>query len=173
MCNFGLGIFLGIYTGILLSAFVARPLWNSSILPLLFLNSALSTGAAMIVLLAKRTSVKLFFTKVDIWLIVAEIIIITLFFYGHYTSTSPQRSAILPFFSLSSEYFLYGWSIIILAVLFPLALVMKLLEVAGDHGDELPQAALVRMKLSAYMVLVGGFIIRFAFVYAGQLNRIA
>ena len=84
--NFGLGIFIGIYTGVLLSAFVARPLWNSSILPVLFLNSALSTGAALAIILAKRTSVKLYFTKIDIWLIFSEIVVILLFFYGHYTS---------------------------------------------------------------------------------------
>ncbi len=32
-----IGIFIGIYTGVLLSSFVARPLWNSSLLPILFL----------------------------------------------------------------------------------------------------------------------------------------
>ena len=173
MINFGLGIFLGIYTGVLLSALVARPLWNSSILPLLFLNSALSTGAALIIIIARRTSVKLYFTKLDIWLIIAEIVIILLFFYGHYTSTGPQRHSIMPFFSFTSEYFLYGASIILITILFPLALVMKLLEVKEDHGDELPPAAVFKMKLSAYMVLAGGFIIRLAFVYAGQLSKLA
>jgi len=41
-------VILGIYTGILLSAFNARPLWNTSILGPLFLTSGLSTGAAVI-----------------------------------------------------------------------------------------------------------------------------
>jgi len=173
MLNFGLGIFLGIYTGVLLSALVARPLWNSSLLPLLFLNSALSAGAALVILMARKTSVKLFFTKVDIWLIVAEIIILLLFFYGHYTSTAPQRNAIMPFFSFTSEYFLYGVSIILITIFFPLALVLKLLEVTEEHGDELSPAAVFKMKLSAYMVLAGGFIIRFAFVYAGQLSKLS
>ena len=99
MINFGLGIFLGIYTGVLLSVFVARPLWNSSILPLLFLNSALSTGAALAIIMARRTAAKLFFTKIDIWLIVTEMVVILLFFYGHYASTAPQRNSIMPFFS--------------------------------------------------------------------------
>lgn len=173
MINFGLGIFLGIYTGVLLSAFVARPLWNSSLLPLLFLNSALSAGAALVIIMARKTSVKLFFTKVDIWLIVAEIVIILLFFYGHYTSTEPQRNAIMPFFTFTSEHFMYGIAILLIAVLFPLALVLKLLHVAEDHGDELPPAAVQKMKWSAYMVLLGGFIIRFAFIYAGQLSRLS
>ena len=44
---------LGIYTGILFSAFNARPLWNTSILGPLFLTSGLSTGAATIMLMSK------------------------------------------------------------------------------------------------------------------------
>lgn len=173
MINFGLGIFLGIYTGVLLSAFVARPLWNSSILPLLFLNSALSTGAALLIMMAKRPSVKLFFTKVDIWLIFAEIVIIFLFFYGHYTSTGPQRLSIMPFFSFTSEYFFYAASIILIWILFPLALVLKLMEVKEEHGDTLTSSQLFKMKLSAVMVLLGGLIIRLAFLYAGQLSRLS
>jgi len=136
-------------------------------------TSWMLVSTAFVILMARRTSVKLFFTKVDIWLIVAEIVIILLFFYGHYTSTAPQRNAIMPFFSFSSEYFLYGVSIILITVLFPLALVMKLLEVKEEHGEELSPAAVFKMKLSAYMVLAGGFIIRLAFVYAGQLSKLA
>ena len=49
-------ILLGIYTGILLSAFNARPLWNNSILGPLFLISGLSTGAATIILLSKTNN---------------------------------------------------------------------------------------------------------------------
>lgn len=173
MLNFALGIFLGIYTGVLLSAFVARPLWNSAILPLLFLNSALSTGAAFSVIIAKRTSVKLLFTKIDIWLIFAELVIIALFFYGHFMSTAPQREAIMPFFSFSSSYFLYGIAIIAIWILLPLALVLKLLEVKGEHGQVLSSSEIFRMRLSAVMVLVGAFIIRLAFVYAGQLSRLS
>jgi len=48
------GIILGIYTGILLSAFNARPLWNTSILGPLFLTSGLSAGAAASLFLSKN-----------------------------------------------------------------------------------------------------------------------
>ena len=47
------GLILGVYTGILLSAFNARPLWNTSILGPLFLVSGLSAGAACTLLLSK------------------------------------------------------------------------------------------------------------------------
>ncbi len=48
------GIILGIYTGIFLSAFNARPLWNTSILGPLFLASGFSAGAAATLILSKN-----------------------------------------------------------------------------------------------------------------------
>ncbi len=53
-----LAIILGMYTGILLSAFNARPFWNTSILGPLFLTSGMSTGAALILLLSKSEEEK-------------------------------------------------------------------------------------------------------------------
>lgn len=50
--NLILGAMLGVYTGVLLSALGARPLWNSALLGPLFLFSGLSTGAATLHLLA-------------------------------------------------------------------------------------------------------------------------
>ncbi|UCH82170.1 MAG: polysulfide reductase NrfD [Nitrospiraceae bacterium] len=170
MINFGLGIFVGIYTGILLSAMLARPLWNSSILPVLFLNSAISTGAAFLIIVAHKSAVKLFYTKVDIWLIFSEIMIIMLFFYSQYTSTAAAKASAMPFFTLSHEYFFYFLSIMIVAILLPLALVLKLIEMQEDHAETLSSATIFRMNLSAIMVLIGGLIIRFAFIYAGQLS---
>ena len=169
--NFILGIFLGIYTGVLLSSFVARPLWNSGILPILFLNSALSTGAAFVIIMARRNKVKLFFTKVDIWLIFTEIALIAIFFYSHYTSTASHREAIMPFFTFSHEFFPYWVSIFLLGILFPLAIVLKFIEVRGEHSEELTAFEKFRMNLSAALVLVGGLIIRLALVYAGQLIK--
>lgn len=169
--NFVLGVVLGIYTGVLLSSFAARPLWNSSILPMLFLNSALSTGAALMILMARKNEVKLFFTKVDIWLIVCEIVVIALLFYGQYTSAEAARESIMPFFTMSHEYFPYFVSIIALSVIFPLAIVLKFLEMTGEHSETLSFMQKLEMNVSAILVLVGGAIIRFALVYAGQLSK--
>jgi formate-dependent nitrite reductase membrane component NrfD len=77
----------------------------------------------------------------------------------------------MPFFTLSHEYFIYSFSMLLLFIIFPIAIVTKLLEIKEEHGDTLPRLALVKMNLSAIMVLVGGMIIRFTFVYAGQLSR--
>ena len=48
LANMLVGIALGIYTGILLGAMGARPLWNSALLGPLFLFSGLSTAAALL-----------------------------------------------------------------------------------------------------------------------------
>ena len=169
--NFVLGILLGIYTGILLSSFAARPLWNNSILPMLFLNSALSTGAALMILMAHKNEVKLFFTKVDIWLIICEIVIIVLMYYGQYSSPEASRESIIPFFTRSHDYFPYFVSILTLSIIFPLAIVLKFLEVTGEHLETLTLKQKLEMNVSAILVLLGGVIIRFALVYAGQLSR--
>lgn len=170
--NFMMGIFIGLYTGVLLSSFVARPLWNSAILPVLFLCSALSAGAALMIMLADQKKVKLFFTKIDIWLIIAEMTVLPLFFYGHYTSNNAHRESIMPFFTFSHQYFWYGLAILVLLIILPCALVVKLLEIREDHEEELPPEALFKMNLSAIIVLMGGLIIRFSFVYAGQLSHL-
>ncbi len=170
--NFAMGIFIGIYTGVLLSSFVARPLWNSAILPVLFLTSALSVGAALMIMIARTNKVKLWFTKMDIWLIFAEMVILPLFFYGQYTSSGAHRESIMPFFSLSHEYFFYGSSMLLLFIVFPIALVLKMLEIKEDHGHTLTPMALAKMNLSAGIVLLGGLIIRLTFVYAGQLSQL-
>jgi len=168
--NFLAGILLAIYTGILLSSLVARPLWNSAILPVLFLCSGMSAGAAVMIMVAKSKETKLFFTKVDIWLIIAELIILLLFFYGHYTGDAAHRQAIMPFYSSSHEFSLYFLSIVIIGVCLPLAIVLKFLEVTGEHTEELTTSSLLMMNASAVLVLTGSAVIRFAMVYAGQLS---
>jgi protein NrfD len=169
----GLGIFLGIYTGISLSVFVARPLWNSALLPVLFLASALSNGAALIIIMAQTKSALLFFTRANIRLILAEIITISLFLLGHLTSAAPQRGSVMPFFAYSHEYFLFGISFILIALFLPLVLILKVLGLKGDHHERIPKIVLFRMKLSATMVLAGGFVMMLALVYLGQLSRLS
>lgn len=171
LANAAMGVFIGIYTGVLLSAFVARPLWNTAILPMLFLCSALSAGAALMIMLARNQCVKLFFTKIDIGLIIAEMIIIPLFFYGQYVSSESQRLSIMPFFSLSSEYLWYTASLLFIGVVFPLALVMKLAEIKECH-EGLSSSDILKMNLSALLVLAGGLVIRLTFVYAGQISKL-
>ena len=85
-----LALILGVYTGILLSAFNARPLWNNAILGPLFLVSGLSTGAAAIILLSKSTVEKHLFGKIDLGLIIIELALIVHMIMGYYAGSQVQ-----------------------------------------------------------------------------------
>jgi protein NrfD len=170
---FALGIFIGIYTGVLLSVLVARPLWNTPVLPIHCLVSALATGAAVIILIATRVSTQLFFTKINLWLITTDLVLMVFDFLGHLTSVASHRESILPFFTYTSQYFVFGVAFVIIVLLFPLALVSMLLCVKEGNKGKLSGAARFRMKLSAVMVLAAAFIIRLAWVYAGQLTKLS
>jgi protein NrfD len=86
-------IILGIYTGILLSAFNARPLWNTSILGPLFLASGLSAGAAATLLLSKDKKERKQFARIDLVLIGIELFLIIHMFMGFLASTQVQIDA--------------------------------------------------------------------------------
>lgn len=54
-----LAVIISIYTGLLLGVVQGVPLWNTSILPMLFFVSAMSTGLAACVVLSQVTAVKM------------------------------------------------------------------------------------------------------------------
>ena len=114
-------IVLGMYTGILLSAFNARPFWNSAILGPLFLVSGLSTGAALIILLSKSDYEKKLFSKVDITLIGLELFLITHLFMGFLASTEVHIQAAGLF--LGGEYTAVFWVFVVgLGLILPMTI---------------------------------------------------
>ncbi|MCE5242118.1 MAG: polysulfide reductase NrfD [Desulfobacteraceae bacterium] len=169
----GIGVALGLYTGLALSAFVARPLWDSPLLPVLFLVSALSNGAALIVLTARTNAVRFCFTKANIWLISPEIILIIIFFFfGHLTSAVPQRESVRPFFDYTQGYFFFGLMVMFIAFLLPLALAMNVWG-SSDQNGRISGIDRLRMQLSAALVLAGGFLLKHVGVVFGQLSRLS
>jgi len=48
--------------------------------------------------------------------------------------------------------------------------VLKFMEVTGDHSIKLTASGKFLMNASAVLVLLGGLVVRFALVYAGQLS---
>ncbi len=152
-------VILGIYTGILLSAFNARPLWNTSILGPLFLTSGLSTGAATIVLLSKSHSERLTFAKIDLILIAVELFLIVHMLMGFRASTQVQIEASRLF--LGGEFTAPFWIFVVgLGLVIP-----ALLEVFELRKYKVPYI------VAPIMVLSGGLILRFIMLHAGQLSR--
>ncbi len=154
-----ISVILGMYTGILLSAFNARPFWNTSILGPLFLVSGLSTGAAFTILLSKNEQERKAFSRIDMALIVIELFLIIHLFMGFLAGTEVHIQAAQLF--LGGPYTAVFWTFVVtLGLVVPL--LVEALEMNGYH---LPA------QLPAALVLTGGLILRFIVVDAGQSSR--
>lgn len=185
--NVLLGIGLGIYTGILLSTMVARPLWNSAILGPLFLVSGLSAAAAMVHLVASlvpghpaprgflggalamlvqplganppepKTSVSL--VKADLAFLAIELVLIGLLFIG-LASSSASHVAAIDLLTSGKYATIFWWVVIVAGILVPL--VLQGLEL----GHKIPHTL-----VPAVLVLAGGFALRWVMVGAGQASH--
>jgi len=152
-------IITGVYTGILLSAFNARPLWNTSVLGPLFLASGLSAGAATIILASKNREERLLFTKIDLIILGAELFLIVHMFMGFLASTQVQIEAAQLF--LGGPYTMVFWIfVVVLGIIIPG--ILDLMELRGRHIPAL---------IPGVLVLMGSFAFRFVFVFAGQVSR--
>lgn len=152
-------VILGIYTGILLSAFNARPLWNTSILGPLFLVSGMSTGAAVIMLMSKDHKEKKIMGRIDILLIIVELFFIIHLFMGFLAGSEVQINAANLFLGgkFTAPFFAF---VVILGLIFPA--VLESLELKGYK---------VPIVVPSVLILLGGLIFRFLMVEAGQITR--
>lgn len=154
-----LSVVLGIYTGILLSAFNARPLWNNAILGPLFLASGLSTGAAAIIIFSRNHFERSLLTKIDLALIVIELALIAHMLMGMYAGSEVQLEALQ--ILINGEFtVIFFVFVIILGLIFP-----ALLEGVELMGYKVP------VVVPALLILMGGLIFRMIMIDAGQLTR--
>jgi formate-dependent nitrite reductase membrane component NrfD len=165
---------VGIYTGVLLGAVPARPFWNTPMVAQLFLFSALSTGAALVMMAAPRLGgppssddTRLVLCA-DVAFIVLELFIIVPFILHGALSTLAARTSLDLILGgpLTATFWI---GVVLLGLLLPLSIEAVALATAGlrqrpvavPHGLELAVAVLV---------LAGGFLLRYVFVRAGQLS---
>ncbi len=157
--NMALGGMLGIYTGILLSAFGARPLWNSAALGLLFLASGLSSAAAFVHLIAKDIDERTLLAKADNGFLSAELVILLLFLIGLVSSTQVHMEAAA--LLLSGPYAPVFWVFVVgLGMVIPL--VIQSLAV---------QHRIAHTPVAPILVVAGGVLLRFVIVNAGQASH--
>ncbi len=154
-----LALILGIYTGILLSAFNARPLWNTALLGPLFLVSGLSTGAAVILWMSKETHERKLFARIDLMLIAIEMFFIIHLFMGFLAGPEVQQDAAALF--LGGRYTLAFWGLVVGAGL----VLPAVLEMLKLRGMKIPVA------IPALLILLGGLIFRLIIVEAGEATR--
>ena len=185
--NMAIGVGLGVYTGILLSTLAARPLWNSSLLGLLFLFSGLSGAAAllhaMLILSVKDadrpafadfllsnlarwsqakspdTRVAPTLAKADNSFLTIELFLIILFLVGLVSSTQAHQQAAQ--LLLTGPYAAAFWVIVIgMGILVPL--VLQYLELSNRIRHTL---------VPGVFVLTGGITLRIILVFAGQASH--
>ncbi len=152
----GLGVALGIYTGVLLSTTVAHPLWSSGALGFLFLASGTSTGVAALMMGERDPAMARTLARADMGLIGIELLVITMWLVGLLTQGAIYRQAAAlvlsgPYAPAFLGFVVFG------GLLLPLALEALALRGKALHSRAVPA-----------LVISGGLILRFVLVYAGQ-----
>jgi formate-dependent nitrite reductase membrane component NrfD len=176
--GFPLSLGVGIYTGILLGAIPSRPFWNTPMVAQLFLFSAMSSGTATVLLVTTLLGTRhehgyeeerRLLVSTDMVFIVLEIFMLVPFLLHHALSTWSSASSIE--LILGGEYTLWFWiGVILLGIVLPLIIeAYELFPVILKEGAA--RYSLALSAVSAIFVLIGGFVLRFVFVYAGQASH--
>lgn len=159
---FILGIGVGAYTGFLLSAAHKIALWNTPVLPLLFLVSGLSCAGAFTLLLGvlkdekrEQNQTAHFLLKFDFLAI-----IVALFMVVKGASASGAQS-VANALSANSLGLMFYIGVIGLGMAVPIILDLSVLKV-HDFKREFA-------VLNAILVICGVFLLRYYIVYAGQI----
>ncbi len=162
-------LFVAMYTGALLGVCRTFPLWNTALLPILFLVSAMSAGAASVMLVSILRHPEEFnrvgvFKKFHFCLPVIEVVLIAaLLFITSYNSTAGYNSVMS---LLVGDYALAFWVVlIVLGLVAPTLLEMWLLFFSPKEFEESRKAHYISF-FSDIAVLVGGFMLRYLIVVA-------
>lgn len=159
VANVGLGVALGIYTGILLSSLGARPLWNSALLGPLFLTSGLSSAAAFVHLSSRHEGERETLARADVLFLGVELALIVLFLIGLAGGGRAHHDAAL--LVLGGPMTAVFWVIVVgLGIVVPLVVQ----PLAVSHR-------VAHTPVAPLLVLAGGLALRFVVVFAGQESR--
>ena len=164
-----LGVCVGAYTGALLGVAQTFPLWNNALLPVLFLVSAISSGAASVLFVSifahadefNRVGVlkKFHFCLPIIELaLVASLCFIT-------AQTNPAGAASVASM-ISGDWAVAFWlGLVFVGLVLPTILEIRLLFFSSKEFEESRTAHYISAASDA-AVLVGGFLLRFLIVMA-------
>jgi len=157
--NVVVGVALGIYTGILLSALGARPLWNSALLGPLFLLSGLSSAAAFVHMVARNVEEREGLARADNLFLLLELATIALFLVGLLSSSQVHKAA--AGLLLGGPFTAVFWvGVVGLGIVVPLLVQLLAVRHRVQHTVAAP-----------LLVMAGGLALRFVIVYAGQVSH--
>jgi protein NrfD len=153
------GVALGIYTGILLSALGARPLWSSGLLGPLFLASGLSSSAAFAHWASPEPEERRQMAWLDNLFLVIELGLIGMLLIGLASSTEAHAEAAR--LLLGGPYTAVFWvGVVFVGILLPLVIQ----SLAVTHR-------IIHTPIAPVLVILGGLALRFVIVYAGQYSH--
>ena len=164
-----------VYTGVLLGVVKSVPFWNNSLLPMIFLVSALSTGIGSVVAgqvvvrrgktgeeLASITESIQLMAKADMALITAEILAV-FFYLTTIPGSSPEAGASVNVLTTGDLSVMFWGGLIFAGLAFPLAL-----ESVGHFRTKASEEAKgVILLVSGLCVLAGGVLLRYLILAAG------
>jgi len=183
-----LGVAVGIYAGLLLSAIYANPVWSNSIIAVLFFVSAISTGLCLIIIggkiwdqteeflrgfipeellpQAKSLNFDDVITRnlltIDITVILVELLVISTLIISY--ALQPTGYMALGAIITGGYYLLFWIGLILLGLIAPLTLGIMELQNRFDHST-----SVLISWAEPVMVLFGGFILRYVIVYGGEI----
>lgn len=165
---FILAVCVGLYTGFLLGAAYKIPLWNTPILPLLFLVSGFSSGIATTVLVGmmffkgslNKDSIKYLLT-IDFRVVIFEIPLLIILFLGLHFEGGVNAVAAGQSLTHSTYGLLFWLGVATIGLILPIVMAATALK---NHAYR--PAYIV---LNSIAVIVGVVCLRFFFVYAGQV----
>src|SRR4030043_672703 len=158
-----------LYTGILLKTTKSIPLWNTYLLPLLFLVSALSTGSMAIILSTLGTgllslgsgTLKVLMRGEQIFVVI-EGIVLYLFLFKRYRSREQEKDSVRLLLSGKMKLIFWG-GIVLLGFVFP----MILEGIASFfHGN------VTLIFTAGLLLLCGGFFLRLGVLHAGIKDQL-
>ena len=165
---FILGIGVGAYTGFLLSAAHKIALWNTPVLPVLFLVSGLSCAGAFTLLLGvlkdetrEQNQTAHFLLKFDFFAIIVEFLLIVALFMVVKGASASGAQSVANALSANSLGLMFYIGVIGLGMAVPIILDLSVLKV-HDFKREFA-------VLNAILVICGVFLLRYYIVYAGQI----
>jgi formate-dependent nitrite reductase membrane component NrfD len=169
MITFAFAFGTAFYTGMLLKATKSIPLWNTYLLPLLFLVSALSTGSMAIILSTLGSglfshdsgSLKVLIHGEQM-LVVIEGIVLYLFLSRRYKAAEQGKDSVR--FLLFGQMKLIFWiGIVLLGLIFPILL---------ENIASLFRGNVVFIFIAGVLLLCGGFFLRLGILHTGIKERI-
>ena len=179
-----LGICVAIYTGVLLGAMPSRPFWNTPILAMLFLFSALSTGVAILLMINTVTNINnpdpelkknsdqanYLLVESDTLLIGLETIIIFLFFMYAHLSVGGQREAIRILEPGGELFYMFWIRVVFIGLLVPVLFeLFYTIPKCVCHKERVVVHPVVNLVI-AVLLLFGGYMLRYVIVVGGQLT---